>query len=106
VNLLTTYAYDADGSKAHEALPNGVTTDYTYDTLNRLVDVNTADSTGKSLLSQMFILGKSKGSGVFDYRAALDYCIFHAQAPSCFDRRIALSCSQPRRGARTAVQKA
>jgi YD repeat-containing protein len=46
------------GNKAHEALPNGVTTDYTYDTLNRLVDVNTADATGKSLLSQTFILNK------------------------------------------------
>jgi YD repeat-containing protein len=58
VNLLTTYAYDADGNKAHEALPNDVSTDYTYDTLNRLVDVNTADATGKSLLSQTFTLNK------------------------------------------------
>ena len=46
------------GNRAHEALPKGVTTDYTYDTLNRLVDVNTADSAGKSLLSKTFTLNK------------------------------------------------
>lgn len=60
----TTYSYDAAGNKAHEALPNGVTTDYTYDTLNRLTD--SVEKHGSTvLLCQDFVLNDD------DMRASL-----------------------------------
>jgi YD repeat-containing protein len=54
--LVTTYTYDGVGNEISETLPNGVTTTYAYDDLNRLTAVLETTSTGTVLFSQTFTL--------------------------------------------------
>ncbi len=53
---ITTYAYDAVGRKASTVYPNGVTTTYGYDTLDRLVQV-TNTGPGGPISSYTYTLG-------------------------------------------------
>lgn len=51
------YSYDANGNRASLAYPNGVTTSYTYDRLNRLADLTGRSSAGVTLQSFVYTLG-------------------------------------------------
>jgi RHS repeat-associated protein len=51
-----TTAYDANGNRSSLSFPNGVATSYTYDSLNRLVNLSTVRA-GVTLLSSAYTLG-------------------------------------------------
>jgi len=51
------YGYDANGNRLALAYPNGVTTTYGYDRLNRLADLTTRSSGGTVLQSYAYTVG-------------------------------------------------
>jgi len=55
----TRYAYDAVGNRAAITYPNGITTEYRYDPLNRLTNQTSRDVMGISLLGFHYDLGPS-----------------------------------------------
>ncbi len=54
---VTSLAYDQNGNRARIALPNSVTTDYTYNALNRLTNLSSTNSVGDVLQSYAYTLG-------------------------------------------------
>ena len=54
---VTEYSYDAVGNRDTVTLPNGTVTSYTYDSLNRLVDVPHRTFVGELLSSYSYTLG-------------------------------------------------
>ncbi len=53
---VTTFGHDGNGNRSSITFPNGVTTTYAYDGLNRLTGLQTATSTG-ALLNDQYALG-------------------------------------------------
>ena len=54
---VTTYTYDKNGNRSSMKYANGVTTDYTYDSCNRLIQETITGSTGIVLESYVITLG-------------------------------------------------
>ncbi|MCP3939318.1 MAG: RHS repeat-associated core domain-containing protein [Actinomycetia bacterium] len=54
---VTTLGYDADGNQSSLAHPNGITTTYTYDGLDRLTELRSLTSVGEVLQSHRYTLG-------------------------------------------------
>lgn len=53
---VTNYAYDSVGNRASMTYPNGSKTTYTYDTLNRLINLSNAKSDGTSISDYTYTL--------------------------------------------------
>ena len=53
---ITSYTYDAVGNRASISYPNGNQTTYSYDSLNRLTDLTTADSNNNVIQSYSYSL--------------------------------------------------
>jgi RHS repeat-associated protein len=51
------HGYDANGNRASVVYPNGLSTSYTYDALNRLTDLRTQTSVGFVVASYAYTLG-------------------------------------------------
>ncbi len=72
---VTTYTYDPNGNRATITYPNGVASTYTYDTLNRLTDLHTTDSTAATVNRFTYTLGlKGNRVSVFEHTGRIvDY---------------------------------
>jgi len=55
----TTYSYDKLGNRNQVSYPNGTATTYQYDKLNRLIEKQTVDASGKTLVGYQYTLSPS-----------------------------------------------
>ena len=54
---ISTIDYDANGNRTKLTHPNGMVTEYSYDALNRLIDLSTTTSSGEVVASFAYTLG-------------------------------------------------